>query len=112
MTEEMRLPATLDMMPEHYRDPVMMASAAFLSRYKTSTRRAYAMGLKTYINWCRINGLDPLAAQRPHIELFCRWMEEKGYERTTRAKWQSTVCLFYKYARIDRYVDEDPTIEV
>lgn len=112
MTVKTNLPATLDMMPEHYRDPVMMASAAFLSRYKTSTRRAYATGLKTYLNWCRINGLDPLVAKRPHVELFSRWMEEKHYERTTRAKWLSTVCLFYKYATIDRYVTEDPTVEV
>src|SRR4051794_37150095 len=112
MTAETHLPVAIDRNPDHYHDPLTMATMSFLARYKTSTRRAYTTGIKTYLNWCRINGLDPLAARRPHVELFSRWMEEKHYERTTRAKWLSTVCLFYKYATIDGYIEVDPTLQV
>jgi len=32
--------------------------------------------LRCYLTWCAERGLDPLAAQRPHLELYIRWMEE------------------------------------
>jgi integrase/recombinase XerD len=106
------LPMSLDRLPETHRDPLMMASAAFLSRYKTNTRRTYSIALRSYINWCRLNGLEPLMAKRPHVELFSRWMEEQKYERTTHAKYVSVVCLFYKFCLIDGYIEMDPTVQV
>jgi hypothetical protein len=30
--------------------------------------------LHYYLTWCAEHGLDPLAAQRPHLELYIRWM--------------------------------------
>jgi integrase/recombinase XerD len=32
--------------------------------------------LRIYFGWCTERGLDPLAAQRPHLELHVRWMQE------------------------------------
>jgi hypothetical protein len=32
--------------------------------------------LRCYLAWCAERGLDPLAAQRPHLELYIRWMQE------------------------------------
>ena len=32
--------------------------------------------LRIYVGWCAERGLDPLAAQRPHLELYVRWMQE------------------------------------
>jgi integrase/recombinase XerD len=112
MTPQSQALAPIDRNPEHYRDPLQMASLSFLTRYKTNTRRTYSIALRAYLNWCRINGLDPLAAKRPHVELFSRWMEEQKYERTTHSKYVSVVCLFYKYAVIDGYIDLDPTVQV
>jgi len=89
-----------------------MATAAFLARYKPVTRRVYTTALRNYFMWCRNNGLDPLAAGRPHIELFSRTLEQANYARTTRAKTISAVCLFYKFAVIDGYISVDPSLNV
>lgn len=32
--------------------------------------------LRCYITWCEERRLDPLAAQRPLVELYVRWMQE------------------------------------
>ncbi len=32
--------------------------------------------LRCCLAWCAERGLDPLAAQRPHLELYIRWMQE------------------------------------
>jgi hypothetical protein len=29
-----------------------------------------------FLAWCAQRGLDPLAARRPHLELYIRWMQE------------------------------------
>lgn len=107
-TNQTRLPATRASAP----DPLSIAAAAFLARYKQNTCRTYAIILRTYFNWCRINGLDPLLAQRPHIELFTRHLERENYARTSRAKYISAVCLFYKFAALDGYVPVDPSANV
>lgn len=93
-------------------DPLEIVAAAFLCRYQANTRRTYGIVLRTYFGWCRQNGLDPLLAQRPHIELFTRHMEEAKYARTTKAKYVSAVCLFYKFAALDGYVPCDPAANV
>jgi thioredoxin reductase (NADPH) len=32
--------------------------------------------LRCYLTWCAERALDPLAARRPHLELYIRWMQE------------------------------------
>ena len=32
--------------------------------------------LRCYLTWCAGRGLDPLAARRPYLELYIRWMQE------------------------------------
>jgi integrase/recombinase XerD len=89
-----------------------MARLSFLARYKNNTRRTYAIAIQAYLNWCRLNGVDPLATSRPYIELFSRSMEEANYARTTHAKYISAVCLFYKFATIDGFLEVDPALAV
>ena len=37
-----------------------------------------------YLAWCAERALDPLAAQRPHVELYIRWMQEiRRYKPST-----------------------------
>lgn len=93
-------------------DPLRLAAAAFLAGYKPSTRRVYANVLKTYTGWCVLNGLDPMAVRRFHIDLFVRWLEEQGYARNTRAKYVSGIALFYKFAVDEKFLDEDPAARV
>jgi hypothetical protein len=43
--------------------------AAYLARFKGSSREHTESDLRSYLAWCAERDLDPLAAQRPHLEL-------------------------------------------
>ena len=50
-------------------------TAAYLARFKGQSRVHTESDLRLFLGWCRRQGLDPLAARRPHVELFLRWMQ-------------------------------------
>ena len=62
--------------PEPFTDRLRLAVAAYLARFKGSSREHTESDLRCYLAWCAQRGLDPLAAQRPHLELYVRWMQE------------------------------------
>src|SRR5580704_18017931 len=62
--------------PEPFTGRLRMAVAAYLARFKGSSRAHTESDLRCYLSWCAEHGLDPLAAQRPHLELYIRWMQE------------------------------------
>ena len=84
----------------------------FLARYRGDTLRAYQQDLKAYLTWCRQHDLAPLLAQRPHLELYLRWMEQRGYAAATIGRRFATVAGFYRYAVIDGHLPVDPTLAV
>ena len=45
------------------------AVAAYLARFRGQSRWHTDSDLRSFIMWCAERGLDPLAAQRAHIEL-------------------------------------------
>jgi len=49
---------------------------AYLARFKGQARIHTESDLRGYLAWCGCRGLDPLAATRPHIELYLRWLQE------------------------------------
>jgi integrase/recombinase XerD len=53
-----------------------VAVAAFLARYTGLSRAHTASDLRGFLEWCAQRRLDPLAASRPQLELFVRWMQE------------------------------------
>ncbi len=55
-------------------DPLRLAVAAYLARFKDSSREHTESDLRCFLAWCAERGLDPLAARRPHLELYIRWM--------------------------------------
>jgi hypothetical protein len=57
-------------------DPLRLAVAAYLARFKGSSREHTESGLRSFLTWCAERSLDPLAARRPHLELYIRWMQE------------------------------------
>jgi integrase/recombinase XerD len=57
-------------------DQLQLAVAAYLARFKGSSREHSESDLRCYLAWCAERGLDPLAARRPHLELYIRWMQE------------------------------------
>jgi hypothetical protein len=60
--------------PEPFTDRLRLAVAACLARFKGSSRQHTESDLRCYLCWCAERGLDPLAARRPHLELYIRWM--------------------------------------
>ena len=94
-------------------DQLRLAVAAFLARYKGQTRVHADRDLRVYLGWCVERGLDPLAATRPHIELYVRWMEEvRGYKPATVSRRLSVLSSFFTTAVIDGVLPASPATHV
>ena len=86
-----------------------LAVAAYLARYKGDSRTHTASDLRTFLEWCARHELAPLAAERPHIELFLRWMQEvRRYKPSTVSRRLSAVTGFYRTCVIDGVLDHSP----
>ena len=59
-----------------FTDRLRLAAAACLARFKGSSRRCTESDLRCYLAWGAGHGLNPLAAQRPHLELYIGSMHE------------------------------------
>ena len=55
-----------------FTDRLRLAVAAYLARFKGSSREHTESDLRCYLSWCAERGLDPLAAQRPNLEPYIR----------------------------------------
>jgi integrase/recombinase XerD len=67
-----------------FTDRLRLAVAAYLARFKDSSREHTESDLCCYLSWCAEYGLDPLAARRPHLKLYIRWMQEiRRYKPST-----------------------------
>ncbi|MBV9092465.1 MAG: hypothetical protein JO132_01105, partial [Streptosporangiaceae bacterium] len=62
--------------PELFTDRLRLAVAAYLARFKGSSRQHTESDLRCYLAWCAERSLDPLAARRPHLEPCIRSMQE------------------------------------
>jgi integrase/recombinase XerD len=58
--------------PEPFTGRLRLAVAACLARFTGSSRRCTESDLRCYLGWCAERSLNPLAAQRPHMELYIR----------------------------------------
>ena len=78
--------------------------AAYLACFKGSSREHTESDLRCYLAWCADQGLDPLVAQRPHLELYIRWMQEiRRFKPSTVSRRFSVTAGFYRTC--DRWVD-------
>ncbi len=76
--------------------------AADLARFKRSSREHTESDLRCYLGWCAGQGLDPLAAQRRHPELYIRWMQEiRRFKPSTVSRRFSVTAGFYRTCVID-----------
>jgi integrase/recombinase XerD len=57
-------------------DRLRLAVAAYLARFKDTSRDHADSDLRCYLTWCADRSLDPFLARRPHPELYIRWMQE------------------------------------
>ena len=94
---------------DHASATLHIAIAAYLARYKGHTRAHAESDLRSFLTWCERQGLDPLAARRPHIELFLRWMQEVcRYKPSTGSRRLSIVAGFYRTCVIDGLLEHSP----
>ena len=90
-------------------DPLRLAAAPDLARFKGQSRRHTESDLRAYWCWCAERGLDPLAATRPHIELYVRWMQEqRRYAASTVSRRMAVVAGFYRTCVIDGVLQHSP----
>jgi putative methionine-R-sulfoxide reductase with GAF domain len=90
-----------------------LACAAYLARFKGRSRRHTESDLRCYLAWCAERGLDPLAATRPHIELYVRWMQEhRRFAPSTVSRRLSIVAGLYRTCVIDGVLEHSPADHV
>lgn len=90
-------------------DPLVRAVAAYLARFKDATRVHTESDLRAFLTWCTERRLPPLAAQRVHIELYVRWMQEiRRLKPSTVSRRMSVVAGFYRTCVIDQVLPTSP----
>jgi integrase/recombinase XerD len=90
-------------------DSLRLAAAAYLARFRGQSRMHTESDLRAYLHWCTERGLDPLAATRPHIELYLRWMQEqRRYAASTVSRRVAVVAGFYRTCVIDGLLEHSP----
>lgn len=107
--------AVLTTAPDLYqlRNRAQTHALSFLSRYRNAcTRRGYETTLRQWFTWCEAIDLDPLDAQRHHLELFARELEATGRKVTTIASKLNALAGYYRFAQIDGLIDANPMIHV
>ena len=99
--------------PEPFTDQLRLAVAAYLARFKGSSREHTESDLRCYLSWCAERGLDPIAAQRPHLELYIRWMQEiRRFKPSTVSRRFSVTAGFYRTCALDGILEHSPAEHV
>jgi hypothetical protein len=99
--------------PEPFTDRLRLAVAAYLARFKGSSREHTESDLRCYLAWCAGHGPDPLAAQRPHLELYIRWMQEiRRFKPSTVSRRFSVAAGFYRTCVLDGLIEHSPAEHV
>ena len=94
-------------------DTLRRAVAAYHARFKGQSRLHTECDLRVYLTWCRSHDLEPLAAQRPHLELYIRWMQEaRRYKPSTVSRRIAIVAGFYRTCVIDTVLARSPAEHV
>jgi integrase/recombinase XerD len=97
--------------PEPFTD--RLAVAAYLACFKGSSREHTESDLRCYLAWCAERGLDPLAAQRPHLELYVRSMQEiRRFKPSTVSRRFSVAAGFYRICVVDGIMEHSPAEHV
>src|SRR5215207_3520959 len=106
---------TSPVLPTNLPDPrvLQLAVAGYLARFKGISRTHAESDLRAYLTWCRERRLEPLAASRPKVELYVRWMQEiRRLEPSTVSRRTSVVAGFYRTAVIDGLLEHSPAEHV
>ena len=94
-------------------DVLRLAVAAYLARFKDQSRLHCESDLRSYLAWCQDHNLPPLMAQRGHVELYVRWMQEvRKFRSSTVSRRVSIVAGFYRTFVIDGLLEHSPAEHV
>ena len=94
-------------------DHLRLAVLAYLARFKGSSREHTDSDLRCFLAWCAERDLDPLSAQRRHLELYIRWMQEtRRFKPSTISRRFSVTAGFYRTCAIDGVLDHSPAEHV
>ena len=94
-------------------DRLRLAAAAYLARFKGTSRDHADSDLRCYLAWCAERGLDPFLARRPHLELYIRWMQEvRRFKPSTVSRRFSVTAGFYRTCVIDGVLEHAPAEHV
>ena len=95
--------------PVPHADRLQLAVAAYLARFKGTSRDHTNSDLRCYLTWCAERGLDPFQARRPHLELYIRWMQEiRRFKPSTVSRRFSVTAGFYRTCVIDGLLEHSP----
>ncbi len=99
--------------PSPFTDQLRLAVAAYLARFKGSSRDHTESDLRCFLTWCMERGLDPLAARLPHLEIYIRWMQEiRQFKPSTVSRRFSVTAGFYRTCVIDGLLEHTPAEHV
>jgi integrase/recombinase XerD len=108
--EPIHLPSGADPLPP---GQVQLAASAYLARFTGSSREHTQSGLRCYLRWCAERRLDPLAARRPDLEQYIRWMQETcRFKPSTISRRFSVAAGFYRTCVIDGVLEHSPAEHV
>jgi len=92
---------------------LQLAVAGYLARFRGVSRTHAESDLRAYLRWCTDRRLDPLAAARPHVELYVRCMQEVRRLKPSMVSGRmSIVAGFYRTAVIDGLLEHSPVAHV
>jgi integrase/recombinase XerD len=95
--------------PVPFTDQPPLAAAAYLARFKCSSREHTESDLRCYLTWCAGQGLDPLAARRPHLELHIQSMQDiRRFKLSTVSRRFSVAAGFYRTCALDGALQHSP----
>jgi integrase len=96
-----------------FTNQLRLAVAAYLARFKGSSREHTESDLRCFLISCAERDLDPLAARRPHLELYIRWMQEvRRFKPSTVSRRFSVTAGFYRTCVIDGILEHSPAEHV
>jgi integrase/recombinase XerD len=99
--------------PGSLADQLRLAATAYLARFKGLSREHTESDLRCYLTWCAGHNLDPLAAQRLHLELYVRWMQEtRQFKPSIISRRFSVTAGFYRTCAIDGVLEHSPAEHV
>jgi len=115
--QDMMIPAEPASVPSNQPEPLpgqlRLAVTAYLARFKGSSREHTESDLRCYLTWCAGHALEPLAVQRPHLELNIRWMQEtRRFKAPTISRRFSVTAGFYRTCVIDGVLEHSPAEHV